>query len=156
MTNFAEWQKIMSKIIPLVDIFWRDVEVADKCWIWRGRTHRGYGKLSYTPASGERKKDMFAHRASWLLHYGELPLGKCVLHKCDNPSCVNPIHLFLGTHDDNMKDMAVKGRGNNQNRGKTHCKHGHQFNEINTGTYTNGKRYCRTCKGWNGMAKEMK
>lgn len=74
------------------------------CWLWIGGTNSdGYGVWS---AHGETK----AHRASWVLHHGIIPPGLHVLHRCDRPSCVNPAHLFLGTHQDNMADLRKKGR----------------------------------------------
>jgi hypothetical protein len=76
-----------------------------KCWIWHGsKNGDGYGCLSFMG------KSMGAHRASWLIHNGEIPEGKSVLHECDNPPCVNPAHLFLGTQGDNVRDCARKGR----------------------------------------------
>lgn len=75
------------------------------CWIWRKPFNKqGYGKIKIG------QKYHFAHRYSWFLHYGPIPTGFFVLHKCDNPSCVNPAHLFLGTHVENMKDMRLKER----------------------------------------------
>jgi hypothetical protein len=72
------------------------------CWYWRGsRNKGGYGCL------GNKK----AHRVSYDIHYGAIPKGKMVLHKCDLPSCVNPNHLWIGDQSDNMRDMAKKGRG---------------------------------------------
>lgn len=72
------------------------------CWYWIGNINKfGYGQV------GQKR----AHRWSWELHNGEIPIGMHVLHKCDVRSCVNPDHLFLGTHTDNMRDMAKKGRG---------------------------------------------
>lgn len=56
------------------------------------------------------KKSIKAHRASWIGFNGRPLSGQCVLHRCDNPLCCNPAHLFAGSHDDNMKDMAKKGR----------------------------------------------
>lgn len=85
------------------------------CWDWNGsKDNYGYGFFSVG------KKMRRVHRVSWNLYNGEILNGLYVLHKCDNPSCVNPDHLFLGTQQDNMRDRAVKGR-NPDTRG---CKNG--------------------------------
>ncbi len=75
------------------------------CWIWFGGWDKdGYGKAKVN------KKHIRAHRWAWLLFRGEIPADVYVLHRCDVPSCVNPDHLFLGTHTDNMQDRERKGR----------------------------------------------
>lgn len=75
------------------------------CWEWQKiTTHNGYGEIWVDG------KMLRAHRVSWEMVNGKIPDGIFVLHKCDNPSCVNPSHLFLGTHQDNMDDCARKGR----------------------------------------------
>jgi HNH endonuclease len=74
------------------------------CWDWSGAKSNGYGNFNH------RGKIMKAHRASWLIHKGAIPNDLFVLHKCDNCSCSNPDHLFLGNHTDNMRDMASKFR----------------------------------------------
>ena len=79
---------------------------ASDCWYWTGALHKlGYGLLT---AMGETK----AHRVAWRLFNGDIPQGLDVLHKCDVRNCVNPEHLSLGTHSDNMRDMVAKGRAN--------------------------------------------
>lgn len=88
------------------------------CWLWTGGLYyNGYGQFAWDNGHLEGDKrvgsvKMCAHRASWLLHYGEIPDGLEVCHKvCNTPSCVNPDHLALGTREQNVADMAVSGRG---------------------------------------------
>ena len=86
------------------------IEFTDFCWIWKaGRMHRPDGTTAY----GRVKHGYLwraAHRMVWELANGRIPAGMCVLHRCDNPPCVNPDHLFLGTMQDNSDDMVQKGR----------------------------------------------
>jgi hypothetical protein len=76
-----------------------------RCWLWTaGKFRRGYGRVDFCG------KSTGSHRYSWRIHFGNIPNGLCVLHRCDNPPCVNPDHLFLGTRTDNMTDRDHKGR----------------------------------------------
>lgn len=109
------------------------------CYNWTGCTHNKYGYLRHNGRS------MSAHRAMWVLVHGEIPDKKHILHKCDNPGCINPRHLFIGTHADNMKDMVKKGRWSSGNAKKTHCKNGHEFTKENTIIGSKGERRCRRC-----------
>lgn len=78
----------------------------DGCWDWKGITeHTGYAKLGIRPP-------IKAHRASWIIHKGEIPKGLVVCHSCDNRKCTNPNHLWIGTHKENIQDRIKKGRCN--------------------------------------------
>jgi hypothetical protein len=81
--------------------------VHGQCWQWVGAIHK---KNKYGFIQVKKGEILLAHRYSWILHNGGIPEDLWVLHKCDNPSCVNPAHLFLGTHEDNMEDMVNKDR----------------------------------------------
>jgi hypothetical protein len=94
--------------MPLADRFWSKVDKSGDCWEWTGALDKlGYGDFR------QGQKHIKSHRVSWELANGKIPEGICVLHKCDNPPCINPSHLFLGTHADNMQDCTNKGRRSN-------------------------------------------
>ena len=86
--------------------FWPKVRRSGGCWEWTaGVMGIGYGKFMWEPG-----RDIGAHRASYMLHFGTIPPGLDVCHVCDNPRCVRPDHLFVGTRTDNMRDALRKGR----------------------------------------------
>ena len=89
--------------------FWSTVEKTDSCWLWKGsKRPNGYGQ--FFVAMPGKKLSVSTHRYSYLLHFGEIPDGLCVLHKCDVRYCIRPDHLWLGTQGDNNRDAVRKGR----------------------------------------------
>lgn len=97
--------------MSLADRFWLKVDRRgdDECWPWTASRHGcGYGQIW---EGGDLRRMLGAHRVSWEMHFGPVPADRHVLHHCDNPPCVNPWHLFLGTATDNMRDMWAKERG---------------------------------------------
>jgi hypothetical protein len=139
----------MFRFPPAEVRFWANVLKTPKCWEWQAALNQsGYGYLRV----GAKSEHVMAHRYSWEMHCSAIPQGMFVCHKCDNPKCVRPDHLFLGTQADNLRDMWQKGRQGvteppsaARYRAQTHCKHGHLFDEANTYRKKNGGRQCRKC-----------
>lgn len=116
--------------------------VTTPCILWWGTIHHtGYGQHSFR--RGDKTFSIRAHRLIWEECFGEIPEGLVVRHKCDNPPCVNPEHLELGTYGDNNRDRVDRGR--DAKKSQTHCVHGHEFTEDNTYVKKNGSRICNTC-----------
>ncbi len=92
---------------PVAERFWEKVDKSGDCWLWTAsRQEAGYGRFVVTKGSSP----VGAHRLSYELEVGPIPDGLQVLHRCDNPACVRPSHLFVGTQADNIEDMHAKGR----------------------------------------------
>jgi hypothetical protein len=94
-----------------VEKFFNNVQRTEGCWVWQGGFfYRNHVEKSYGVFFARWFNSRLAHRFSYLIHYGELSDSLKVLHHCDNPQCVRPDHLFLGTQQDNVADMHAKGR----------------------------------------------
>lgn len=125
--------------MKLIDRFLAGFELneATGCWTWiKGRNQRGYGKFAVTPSD-----QWYAHRFAYVWFVGPIEIGKQVDHICQNPSCVNPLHLqLLSPKDNNAKSNSPSAK----NKKKTHCIHGHEFSKENT-FYVENRRQCKVC-----------
>lgn len=135
-------RRIFEKL-PARVRFWQHVQPGspDECWLWNnGATPNEYGQL-YN-AKGPKIR---SHRLSFEMHHGPIPKGMHVCHRCDVKACVNPAHLFVGTQQDNMRDMHAKGRGYIPPT-KDHCKYGHPL-QVTNGFNRSGSpaKICRVC-----------
>lgn len=111
------------------------------CWLWRGFGSGKGQKYGGFWVAGRTER---AHRVAYRMLVGEIPADRMCLHRCDVKRCVNPDHLYLGTHADNMRD--VRGRGRHVRAPKSHCVHGHEMTESNTIIHSKtGARSCREC-----------
>ena len=128
--NFAERFNDKWTTIPETSCHW-----------WTAYSVQGYGHIR------KNGKWVKAHRVSYELNKGKIPSGMCVCHTCDNPECVNPDHLFLGTQRENIHDCIAKNRFKSGIKQKTatHCVNGHLYDEENTFYNKCGKRCCRIC-----------
>lgn len=110
------------------------------CWVWTASKYKnGYGRFQF------HNRVVGTHRVAWILTHGPLSDGYETCHHCDNPACVRPDHLFVGTSSDNAQDRERKGRG--KSAGITHCPHGHEYTDENTHLYIDGHgRQCRRCR----------
>lgn len=118
-----------------IERFWSHVEKTETCWLWTGsKRNKGYGAFVWADVEGKVVQGR-AHRFVYELLVSPIPAGLFVLHHCDNPACVNPDHLFVGTNQDNVSDMMQKGR------------------HVAGGTYTEGK-YERGVKHHNARLTE--
>jgi hypothetical protein len=133
----------------LAERFWARVEKSGECWLWTGaRLQKGYGSIRIA------NRAFSTHRVAMALNGAIPPDDMAVLHRCDNPPCVRPEHLFLGTQADNMADMIKKGR---YQKFDDKCPQGHLYDEQNTYIYMprrgHRQKVCKACRAARARAR---
>lgn len=134
-----------NRTVDLAWRFWPKVlPVESGCWEWQGAKGKSnHGSIGMEP----HRRNVGAHRVVWEMVVGPIPPGMLVCHHCDNPPCVNPAHLYIGTVADNSRDSRVRKRSANSNTRRTHCRWGHEFTPENTYRVpSSGARVCITCQ----------
>lgn len=122
--------------------FWAKVRKTDTCWLWTGATSAGYGQFKHSGVNAT----VSVHRLAYESLVALIPPGLHVCHRCDVPTCVNPAHLFIGTHRDNMRDSSSKGRARGRFSGAVMCGNGlHVLSGANAYIRPEGWRSCRPC-----------
>lgn len=133
-----------NALYPASVLFWKKIEKTESCWLWLGSKNRkGYGYVG-----DGHGKVVYAHRQMWNLTFGEIPKGLLVCHSCDNPTCVNPEHLWLGTNAENMADMVKKGRS-------LTCGLPDAAGSKNPAAKLNETQVCEIRRTWNGSHSAM-
>lgn len=147
-------ERLLSRINKTSGVYGENNQYASECWLYTGYINKlGYGTV------GVRQSFVLAHRLSYEHFKGEIPDGLCIDHLCRVRSCVNPDHLEPVTPTENVMRGDSKHA---KNARKTHCKHGHSFDDTNTGIDGRGRRYCKLCardrrrkhQGYKGHAKD--
>lgn len=133
--------------------FWAKVDTSggpDACWPWLGSfRHHGYGQFSVNGKLVTVPRWILGKARGKPLRW-DSELRELACHRCDNPPCCNPAHLYVGTHKANTGDMIARGRHGGKKRAEavTHCPRGHEYNAENTHVDKNGGRSCRICSRW--------
>lgn len=154
VTSYVSMASMGRRLLDPLQNWWSKVNAGDPeaCWEWTAGTDRdGYGKFAIG-LGGHEQIHTRAHRFAYESFVGPIPDGYVVMHTCDNPPCVNPAHLRIGTPLDNNDDKVAKGRharvwGTPLRRSRqTECVHGHPYDDENTYVDAKGHRSCRTCR----------
>lgn len=137
-------EKLINRSIP---------EPNTGCWLWSGSNTYRYGVIKIPDGN---RSQIYAHRASYEVFIGDIPCGMFVCHKCDTPLCINPAHLWLGTHSENIKDSFNKGRQKHIKENYfisliKYCKSGHHdWIQENIYSYKRNNRIVKSCRMcWN-------
>lgn len=144
MGGVGKYKRIVPT--PSEKLFKRVTFEKSGCWLWHGNmVWNGYGYLQIGAKTQGNRRGIYAHRLAYELFVGPIPVGKELDHLCRIRNCVNPAHLEAVTHLENVRRGDARKSAAKVHGTKTHCKHGHPFDEKNTHWRLTGGRTCRTC-----------